>query len=211
MRCSEATTPTCATSRPVDDSARRHISRTKNPKSCSKEDAPGLVQGDLADAWTDAVGAYRSVSNSEEQAALAMMDGDAAYQLSSVGLRGADLMSMMWSVETRSILLRRPIVEFALDLPMAAKIDRKAADPNLRTKVLLKKLFLRYFSAELLVQKQGFTGFSTESTAYLGQTEDFRAFDTLRVHPTSEAIASYSRATMWKLADVEYFLRSRSA
>jgi asparagine synthetase B (glutamine-hydrolysing) len=151
------------------------------------------------------------VSNSEEQTALAMMYGDAAYQLSSVGLRGADLMSMMWSVETRSILLRRPIVEFALNLPMAAKIDRKATDPNLRTKVLLKKLFLRYYPAELLVQKQGFAGFPNESAAYLGQPEDFLAFDTLRIRPTSEAIARYSRATMWKLANVEYFLRSRSA
>lgn len=171
------------------------------------DDDPSVLQADLRDAWRASLGAYRCVSSPEVRAALAMMYGDAAYQLPAVGLRCADLMSMMWSVETRSALLRRPIVAFALNLPLQARIDRSAS-PNLRTKVLLKRLFLRHFPEALLVKKQGFAGFPNESADYLGSVEDYMAFDLLGIkRPT--APEGLTRATLWKLANLEYFLRAR--
>ena len=51
---------------------------------------------------------------------------DFSLQVANVGLRGADLMSMMWSVETRSVFVRKPVVEFALNLPLRAKLDLTA-------------------------------------------------------------------------------------
>jgi hypothetical protein len=113
-------------------------------------------------------------------------------------------MSMMWSVETRTVLARRPILEFALNLPFAAKVD-VSAPPVQQTKVLLKRLFLRYFPRELLVEKQGFAGFPAESSAYLGDLRDYLVHHYLGIRAVDGAPSS---ATLWKLANVEYFIRS---
>lgn len=172
------------------------------------EDAPSILQVELAQAWADSQHAYASVVDSNERERLAMMFGDAAYQLPAVGLRGSDLMSMMWSLEARSIFLRRPIITFALNLPLQAKIDPHANDQNMRTKVLLKRLFLRYYPASLLVKKQGFAGFPNESAFFLGSLDDYLAFDFLGIR-RPKAQGSYSKATLWKLANIEYFLRNR--
>jgi asparagine synthetase B (glutamine-hydrolysing) len=115
---------------------------------------------------------------------------------------------MMWSVETRSALLRRAVATFALNLPMAARIDHTAASPNNRTKILLKKLFLRYYPESLLVEKQGFAGFPNESADYLGALEDYMVFDELGIRRPSSP-EQCGRATLWKLANLEYFLRAR--
>jgi asparagine synthase (glutamine-hydrolysing) len=178
------------------------------PEVRFERDCPERVQTDLADAWTDSVDAYAHVADESDRGVLAAAYGDAAYQLPPVGLRGADLMSMMWSLEARTVLLRRPIASFALNLPAWAKVDRGAADPNLRTKVLLKKLFLRKYPAGLLMKKQGFAGFPNESAAYLGDRDDYLAYDVLGIHRDNGA--ALSRAADWKLANVEYFLRSRA-
>ncbi len=120
-------------------------------------------------------------------------------------------MSMMWSVEARSLFLRRPVVEFALNLPLCAKVDlRLGINPLLREKVLLKRLFLRYYPRELLFEKQGFAGFPNESAAYLGDPDDYLVYDVLGIRRQRPAYQSLSKAASWKLTNVEYFLRSRS-
>lgn len=173
------------------------------------EDRPEGLQHDLRRAWADSLDAYAFVADPAERATLAMLYGDAAYQLPAVGLRGADLMSMMWSLETRTALIRRDVAAFALNLPVRAKLDPSNPDPNRRTKILLKTLFLRYFPESLLVGKQGFAGFPNESAAYLGAPEDYLAHGVLGL--TAPGGAPLSRAASWKLTNVEYFLRSRTA
>lgn len=176
------------------------------------DDAPDAFQQDLADAWTDAREAYGCVENDCERTLLAMMYCDAAYQLSGVGLRGSDLMSMMWSVETRSVYLRRPIVQFALNLPAAMKANGRDGIPELlRTKPLLKHLFLRQFSADLLVEKQGFSGFPNDAAAWLGAPADYESVAHLGVEPESIEAAWSDPASAWKLINVEYFIRGQHA
>ena len=166
------------------------------------------LQSDLAEAWKRSLQVYESVKDPEERIAQAMMYCDFAWQLPSVGLRGADLMSMMWSVETRSVFVRRPIVKFALNLPVSVKSDANPeASPIMRAKPLLKKLFLRYYPSELLLEKQGFAGFPNESAVYLGEISDFLALDFLNVHPQSIAGRVLDKSTIWKLVNIEYFLR----
>jgi len=173
------------------------------------EDAPHKLQEDLAKAWASALEAYGTIEEPQARTRLAMMYCDARYQLPEVGLRGADLMSMMWSIETRSVYLRRPIVEFALHLPATMKANAETTcPPLLRAKRLLKHLFLRYFPAHLLVEKQGFAGFPNESAAYLGDPHDYRAVSLLTVRPDSLSSAWTNRATAWKLINTEYFLRT---
>jgi len=115
---------------------------------------------------------------------------------------------MSSSVETRCVFLRRQVAIFALNLPAQAKVDSSISNPKLRTKLILKHLFLRYYPESLLLKKQGFAGFPNESAEYLGSLDDYSAFDVLGIlRPAS--MRHLSRETLWKLANVEYFLRAR--
>ncbi len=171
------------------------------------DDDPKALDTALADAWRRACDAYAFVGPSCDRARLAMMLCDTECQLPAVGLRSADLMSMMWSVETRSVFLRRPVIEFALNLPAGVKADPRAVDPLLQTKPLLKHLFRRRFPSALLRDKQGFAGFPNESSAWLGAPDDFVALDYLGMSRDSLPAALADRSDAWKLVNVEYFLR----
>jgi len=180
----------------------------EQPLVTFREDAPERLQSRLAAVWHDALDAYAFVEDEAERVALAMMYCDCVYQLPAVGLRGADLMSMMWSVETRCVYLRRPIVQFALNLPRAWKADpNPATPPLLRTKPLLKRVFLRHYPESLLVEKQGFSGFPNEAAAWLGDPTDYLVVPALGIRPESLTGAWADRASSWKLINLEYFLR----
>ena len=174
-------------------------------------DNPTRLQKELAEAWSRSLDAYACIDHREDRATLAMMYCDTFSELPAVGFWGADLMSMMWSVEARSLLLRRPIVELALNLPLPARMDMRVwTDLLLRAKPLLKRLFLRYYPKELLVEKQGFAGFPNESAAYLGDPGDYLVYDTLGIRAESPPYGSLSKAASWKLTHIEYFLQCRS-
>jgi asparagine synthase (glutamine-hydrolysing) len=179
--------------------------RHETPRFAFVEDAPAAMEADLASAWAESLDAYAAAPPAE-RVGHAMMLCDAVYQLPTVGLRGADLMSMMWSVETRTIYVRPEIVRFAVNLPLRAKADA-SAPALLRAKPLLKRLFLRHFPAELLVEKQGFAGFPNDAAAYLGDPRDYRALEVLGIRPDSLAAGLADTASAWKLINTEYFLR----
>ena len=138
----------------------------------------------------------------------AMMLFDAAYQVSSVGLRGADIMSSMWGIETRSMFLRKPIIEFILNIPVHLKVNQSASNDIAGTKPLLKNLFSRRFPEIEIQKKQGFAGFPNESIKFLGDYKDFKIFDILGIKNIDNSIESLSRATAWKMINLEFFFRN---
>jgi asparagine synthase (glutamine-hydrolysing) len=179
--------------------------RHQTPRFAFDHDEPAPMETDLASAWAESLDAY-AAAPAADRVAHAMMLCDAVYQLPAVGLRGADLMSMMWSVETRTIYVRPEVVRFALNLPLRVKADPTAA-PLLRAKALLKRVFLRHFPAELLVEKQGFAGFPNDAAAYLGDAQDYRAVDVLDIRRGSLDAGMADTASAWKLINTESFLR----
>ena len=94
----------------------------------------GRITPGCTGIWDD--GHISFLKNKDHQNRLSMMLMDSTIQLSSVGLRGCDLMSMYRSVETRSVFLRKEIVKFALNLPLKFKINLKRKD-FMSTKILL--------------------------------------------------------------------------
>lgn len=163
------------------------------------------IENELSKIWTEAKNAYFFIKNDEERSAQAMMFADLSYQLPAVGLRGADLMSMMWSLETRSVFIRRKIIQFGLNLPLNFKCDPNEKDPLLASKKILKNLFLRIFDRKLLVKKQGFSGFPNESGAFLGNKDHFLSLDFLGLE--QKQIAELTHEAEWKLINTEFFLR----
>ena len=59
-------------------------------------------------------------------------------------------MSMLNSVEPRCFYLGGDVLEFALNLPAFYKIDPHSEDPEMVTRPLMKRLFIRKFGKELL-------------------------------------------------------------
>lgn len=163
------------------------------------------LESELAVGWQRSQDAYGFLK-SDERVVLAQMLSDLVLQVSNVAMRGADIMSMMHSVETRSIFMRKPIVQFALNLPIRAKLSNDE-NPLMRTKLLLKKVFLKHFPEQLLVQKQGFSGFPNESQYLLGDYSEFKSLDLLEI-PMLNLNSEHSREQLWKLINIEHFLRS---
>ena len=60
-------------------------------------------------------------------------------------------------------------------------------------KYLLKKLFIKYFSEDKILPKQGFSGYPNESKKYMNVD-----------------IKHEDRDIEWKLLNLEYFYRSRN-
>ena len=138
-----------------------------------------------------------------------MMLMDSTIQLTSNGLRGCDLMSMYYSVESRSVFLRKEIVKFALNLPLEFKINLKQNNVMI-TKNLLKKVFLKYFPYQLVLKKQGFAGFPNEMVNFLGPFENYIIKDLFKIYNFNEAITNVDRATAWKIYNTELYLRKIS-
>jgi len=159
--------------------------------------------------WKKCLESYHFVKNNDQQNRLAMMLLDSTIQLSSVGLRGCDLMSMYHSVETRSVFLRKDIVKFALNLPLKFKIDIKK-NSLMNTKILLKKVFLKHFPHKLLLKKQGFAGFPNEMVNFLGPYNKYIINDVLKFNNLNDKINKLDRATCWKIYNIEMYLRTYS-
>ena len=162
----------------------------------------------LSAEWQRSLDAYKFIPKQRERTLLSQMLLDLSLQVANVGLRGADLMSMMWSVETRSVFVRKPIIQFALNLPLLAKIDPECQDPLMRTKTVLKKVFLRRFPQGLIQKKQGFSGFPNEAGGSLGKIEDFQTVKLLGLDCGQLDRTNLTRDQLWKYFNLEFFLRS---
>lgn len=171
---------------------------------------PEELKNELSKGWKESLEAYSFVKDEKTRTLHAQMLCDFALQVSNVAMRGADLMSLLWSIETRSIFVRKPIVEFALNLPMRAKLAPDDSNPEMRTKHILKKVFLKHFPQELIVKKQGFSGFPNESISLLGELEDFISLDLLGIDKKNLNEIKKHRDLEWKLINTEHFLRSIS-
>jgi len=159
--------------------------------------------------WKRCLKSYSFLRSKDQQYRLAMMLMDATIQLRSNGLRSCDLMSMFYSVESRSVFLRKDIVKFALNLPIKFKINMKQNNV-MSTKVLMKKVFLKYFPNKLVVKKQGFAGFPNEMVNFLGPFKNYIIKDLLKISNFDKVINHADRATAWKIYNTEMFLRNVS-
>ena len=115
-------------------------------------------------------------------------------------------MSMHCSIEPRSIFLRRDIVSFALNLPLKFKISISKSN-KVVTKILLKKLFCKYFDKNLLFKKQGFSGFPNETGKHLGAYKDFN-INKLNFFDKKIKNNKFDQSTKWKIFNTEFFLRN---
>tara|TARA_R110000868_G_scaffold155691_6_gene382182 strand:- start:54230 stop:55990 length:1761 start_codon:yes stop_codon:yes gene_type:complete len=165
------------------------------------------LRSELHECWVQALQTYNFINDLSERVQQAQMLCDFNTQVANVAMRGADVTSMQWSIETRSIFVRKPIVEFALNLPVKYKLNSAHPNPLMRTKYLLKKVFEKYLGTDLILNKQGFSGFPNESAVMLGSFDDFLSVDFLGISK-NKLKGKMSRELQWKIINTEHFLRN---
>ena len=181
--------------------------RFVNPKIFDGDDYFNFFKKKLNENWKNSLKSYSFVKNQFDRNRLAMMLMDSTIQLSSVGLRGCDLMSMYHSVETRSVFLRKDIIKFALNLPLKFKINLKK-NSLMSTKILLKKIFLKYYPRKLILEKQGFPGFPNEMSEFLGPKNKYIFKDILKIKNFTKKIGNSDKATSWKIYNTEMYFKN---
>ena len=77
-----------------------------------------------------------------------------------------DLVISDSSIETRNIYIQKNIIKFAINLPLKFKINLKQKK-NFKLKIVLKKIFAKYFTNNLIKSKEGFSGFPNESKKFI--------------------------------------------
>ncbi len=164
-----------------------------------------IFEKKLKQDWTKCLKSYDFIKNNDDKNRLSMMLNDSSIQLSSVGLRGCDLMFMNHSIEARSLFLRKDVIKFALNLPLKFKINTNLTK-GLRTKIILKKIFLKYFPKNLLFKKQGFSGFPNETKKKLGPFKNFKLNKFLLKREKLDH-NKIDKSLEWKLCNIEHFLR----
>ena len=161
----------------------------------------------IHEEWKECLKAYDFLENKKEQNKQAMMLMDSTLQLSSVGMRGCDLMSMSYSIEPRSIFLRKSVMKFALNLPLKFKISNLKKN-EFKSKILLKKLFIKYYPKKLIFKKQGFSGFPNEMASFLGNYNNFKIFDKFKLYNHKKYLKEFDKKEVWKIINSEFFLKS---
>lgn len=116
--------------------------------------SPYSEHGDPA-IWQRCLEVY---SGDPRQATLLM---DYWYQVIGCDAPGLDRIGGSWGIETRNPFLSRRIMEFALNLPWEYKV-------NTTTKPILRQRFLRDWSKEYVLPKQGFAGHANDALPWLG-------------------------------------------
>tara|TARA_A100001015_G_scaffold106714_1_gene118443 strand:+ start:1716 stop:3461 length:1746 start_codon:yes stop_codon:yes gene_type:complete len=179
-----------------------NYTKVLNTNSIKKNEYTIFFTNFLRSQWKKANKLYSFLPKNEKYRA-SMMLMDLTSQMSSNGLRGADLMGMANSVEMRSIFFRKEILRFGLNLPIKHKISLNNSD-HLKTKILLKKVFLKYFPKKLLLEKQGFAGFPNETKVYLPKKKiSFKNMFNKKAFSIKKA---YDRNFEWKVINTKFFL-----
>jgi len=155
--------------------------------------------------WKKCLSSYSFISDNQNRQKLAMMLMDATTQMESNAFKGSDLMSMNNSVEGRSLFYRKDIIKFALNLPIKFKINARA-QKSMKTKFILKKLFLRKFPKKLILKKQGFAGFPNEMKKYVCSLDKFILNDYFGTSKLKDNFYK-KRETQWKILNTELYLQ----
>jgi asparagine synthase (glutamine-hydrolysing) len=115
--------------------------------------SPYSKNGDPA-IWQRCLDVY----NGDPQQATLLMDY--WYQVVGCDVRGVDVIGGAWGIEPRNPFLAQPIMQLALNLPFEFKVGTVS-------KPMIRQLFLKRWSQDLILPKKGFTGHANDSLPYL--------------------------------------------
>lgn len=148
--------------------------------------------------WKKAYKKYCSFLKKNEASIQASLFADYFVQCVGVHNIANDLLSGENSIEVRNLFLNKNIISFAINLPLSFKLLNKH---KLRSKIILKKIFIELFTKRLLLEKIGFSGFPNETKSLL-KNKDLNELNKFIKFSKNKKI---SKAFEWKLLNIIYF------
>jgi asparagine synthase (glutamine-hydrolysing) len=165
------------------------------------------LKGDNVDysnlIWKRAYKKYKSFLNSTESKIQASLFTDYFVQCVGVHNISNDLLSGENSLEIRSLFMNKNILKMGINLPIKYKINLNNKITNLRTKVILKKIFIKNFSNELLFEKQGFSGFPNEAFSVLSKIDKSKVQKIYLKYKNLFIVKT--KAIEWKILNLFFF------
>ena len=92
---------------------------------------------------------------------------------------GNDLVCCNHAIEPRNVFIQKEILKNIVNLPARYKINRNN-HKLFQLKPLLKKIFLKYYSKDLIFKKQGFSGYPNELKPIL-KDKKFQTIENLNI------------------------------
>ncbi len=182
---------------------RKNSIKNFSPYSCYLKNLKGENYKYSNSLWKRAYKKYNKFLNSSESKIQASLFADYFAQCVGVHNISNDLLSGENSVEIRNLFMNKNIIKIGINLPLDYKINLKNQNSKLKTKVILKKIFIKNFSKKLLFEKQGFSGFPNETLDILNK------FEKLKFSKLHSIFKGYfkdkNRAVEWKLLNIFFF------
>ena len=177
-------------------------SSIKEPNNLSEASLPHEI-------WIKAFKKYNTFLSKKESRMQASLYTD--YFIQCVGVHNItnDILGGENSLEVRSVFLNKDIIKFALNLPIKYKINLKEKDPLLRTKPILKQLFIKNFGKINLLPKVGFSGFPNETKTLLNKRDKIKFLNLCnnfrKKYTNGYFVANFDRAIEWKILNIFYY------
>ena len=177
--------------------------KTKNHSPYSNYKTPNFKDN----LWLKAYKKYNFIKNKKERMMQASLFTDYFIQSVYVGNIGTDIMCSNSGIEPRNLFIQKDIIKLALNLPIKYKINFKEKNNKFILKPVLKKLFKIYFNENLILKKQGFSGFPNEAKSLLGKNKNYNMLKNIKLNYKKYKKYHNFRAYEWKLINIELFLR----
>ena len=128
------------------------------------------------------------------------------YFLSAVSVYniGTDLVACSNAIEPRNLFIQKEIIKNIINLPAKYKINLYSKDKKFILKPLLKKIFLKYFSKNLIFEKQGFSGYPNELKPIL-RNQDLSYLHNFKI---LHKINNFDRSIEWKIINLKIFFEN---
>ena len=128
------------------------------------------------------------------------------YFLSAVSVYniGTDLVACSNAIEPRNLFIQKEIIKNIINLPAKYKINLYSKDKKFILKPLLKKIFLKYFSKNLIFEKQGFSGYPNELKPIL-RNQDLNYLHNFKI---LHKLNNFDRSIEWKIINLKIFFEN---
>ena len=155
--------------------------------------------------WKKATKKYNFL-NSYERNIQSSLYLDYFVQSINVANRSNDLICCSFGIEPRNIFIQKNILKIILNIPLKYKFNIDEKIKVFAQKKLLKLLFLKYFKKQLILEKEGFSGFpnSLRKNLKLNEFSLTKKLLNLKINDSRYLTSELE----WKLINLEIFLKN---
>ena len=123
----------------------------------------------------------------------------------NVANKSNDLICCSNSVEPRNIFIQKNILKILINLPLKHKFNLNEKNKSYVQKGILKKIFVKYFTKNLLLRKEGFSGYPNSVKKHI-KDKSFKKIKKILKIKIRKFYNVIPKDLEWKLINLTLFL-----